>query len=253
MTDSIRPQPPANRLVDIGTGIGCGLLAAFLGSGPAALRLTDAGGERVWIALAATATPFTVVAVVILREAYAGLRSWMGERRGFFRVFVTLWLGSIVPVLYVLGAVLRTHTHHRPLAGATFALVGALMLVACGAFARRLAAFVEMLRASGHSGVSAVLSTGAYVIAFGALLFAAHKLHARLPAESAATMVDTTALALASALAARPELRPIRALAILGTLSAVVVLLVGFTRISPDLVSTRAPVFAALLAIFGRS
>lgn len=249
----------ATTLLDFGTALGCGLLAALVGAGPAALRLSssDAGdaGVHGLLLLAACAIPFTTLAVLVFRQAHTGLRAMIGkpdtasEQRGFVRTFVSLWLLSFSPLLFVLGSVLRDKTHHRPLAGATFALVGLVLLLGSAFVSHRLARLLDRLRerqASLHSALTFAL----YAMVVVMLLLAARKLHAKLPVESAATMIDTTALVLAAALAARPELRTIRLLGAVGPLAAAFVLVLGLTRVPPDLVhltTERAPAFAALL------
>ncbi len=246
-----------SRVVALGTAVGCGVFAALLGSGPAALRLKDVDGERRgWLLLAACAVPFTTFAVLLLREAYVGLRGYSGHQRNFVRVFVTLWLGSSAALLFVLGRVLRATTHHHALAGVTFALVGAVMALAAGLFTHRIARAVEALRTRGHFRAHALLSTFAYAIVAVTVLAAARSLHAKLPAGSAAVMVDVTALVLASALAARPELRAFRTFAVLGPVAAAVLVALGMTGFSSDLgalIDLRAPAFGALLTLLGRA
>ena len=247
-----------SRVIAIGTAVGCGAFAALLGSMPAALRLQDVDGERRgWLLLAACAVPFTTLAVIIFREAYVGLRAYSGSARNFVRVFASLWLGSSAVILFGLGRVLRATTHHHALAGATFALAGAVVLVACGLFTHRIARAIESLRTRepAHVRAHALLSTLAYGIVVVTVLAAARGLHTKLPTGSAATMVDVTALALASALAARADLRAFRMFAALGPVAAIVLIALGITGFSPDLgalVNLRAPAYGALLELLGR-
>ncbi len=239
-------------LAELGSALGCGLLAALLGSGPAALRLSSSdGGDRAWLVLAACATPFAAIAVGVLRETYAGLGALMGQQRSVLRVFVSAWLLTSAPVLFALGALLREKTHHRPLAGATFALVGLAVLLGTAAFSRRVALTIEKLREP-MPRLREAAAAIVHVAVVALVLYGARKLHAKLPVESAATMVDVTALGLACALAARPELRPFRLLAVVGPVAAVGVVVLGMTQTRPDFValaSERAPAFAILLSV----
>lgn len=235
-------------LVDLGTSAGTGLLAAFVAAGPAALRLSSLDGEtRAWLLLAAAATPFTIAAVLVMREAYTGLRAYAGDARGFVRLFVTIWLAISTVAFDVLGAVLRATTHHHALAGVTFALVALTVVFFAGLFAHRTARLLFTLSARASSSLSVAVYAGVALL----VLASVRHLHAKLPAESAATMVDVTALILASALAARPELRGSRPLAVVGPLAALAVVGLGLARFSPDLgqrVLHRAPAFGELLS-----
>lgn len=249
------PRAASAIVADLGTAIGTGVVAALLGSLPAALRLSDAGGaNRAWLLLAGAATPFAAVSVFILRDAYGGLRAYMGEQRSFVRVFVALWLGTVAASLDALGRVLRATTHHHALAGVTFALAAVMVVVGAGLATHRAARLIDGLRGRGLPRLHALLTTAVYALVAGMLLMAARHLHGKLPAESAATMVDVTALALSAALAARPEFRGFRSLAIFGPLAAVAIVVVGLMRLSPELgalVSSRAPAFGVFLHILG--
>jgi len=237
--------------VDLGTAAGAGLFAALVATGPAALRLSSLDGEsRAWLLLAASATPFTIAAVLVMREAYTGLRAYVGEARSFVRLFVALWLSSATVAFDLLGAVLRATTHHHALAGVTFALVSLFVVVAAGLFSHRVARIVDGLGARASSSLSILAYAGIALLVLGSV----RHLHSKLPAESAAAMVDITALVLASALAARPELRGFRTLAVFGPIAAIAVVALGLARFSPDLgqrVVHRASVFGELLHALG--
>jgi hypothetical protein len=254
--DESEPATAGSRVVHLGTAVGCGVFAALVGSGPAALRLANVYGEnRAWLLLAACATPFTTLAVLLLREAYVGLRAYMGAGRNFVRVFVSLWFGASAVWLDLLGVVLRATTHHHALAGVTFALTGVMGVLASGLLAHRIAGRIEALRSKGFVRTHALLSAWVYGLVAVLVLAAARSLHTKLAPESAAVIVDVIALGLASALAARPELRAFRTLAYLGPIAAIVLVALGVAGFSRDLgalVDLHAPAFGALLDVVGR-
>ncbi len=118
----------------LGEAFGMGLLAGTASSAlavvPAALRLSHAGASLIvaWLALAGATALFLGPAIAALRVA-----------RPLSRVVVCVPLGLLLaaPVLVLFARVLKTTTHHRPLGGATFAIVSAGVILGGIAVAAR--------------------------------------------------------------------------------------------------------------------
>ncbi len=235
-------------LIELGTALTCGFFAALLGAGPAALRLE--GARLGWWLMAAIATPITVLAILILREAHEGLRAMTGGNWSSVRAFVSAVFVIWAPAAFALAATLGATTHHRPLGGVTFALAALALFAFAALVARRLVAFHVALHDTSralHNAAGAVLHAVALVLLFAGVRL----LHDKLSATAASLFIDVTALTLASALGARHELSRSRRLAVLSPplLVVIAVLLVATPRDTRTLVTARSPTFAPLLGL----
>jgi len=128
----------ARESVALGAGFGYGLfvatLCAALAALPAALRASSAGASlpMAWLALWGAAA--------LMSGPIAG--AWR-VARPLSAAAWSLPLGlalSLAPLL-VFARVLKSATHHRPLGGATFAIVAALLVLGATAVAARVIAF----------------------------------------------------------------------------------------------------------------
>lgn len=94
---------------------------------PTALRTARAGGSffEGLLVGAAVLLPLVAVGLALFRAAGRGLRGVLGAspvRVASLRV--ALWIGLSVPLLAVLGTLLKVGTNHRGLGGATFGVLG---------------------------------------------------------------------------------------------------------------------------------
>lgn len=177
-------------LAELGVVVAVGAAAALLGSAPAALR--GAGAFTAWIALGARLAAPAVLAAWVLRGALTALRrrvapaSVAGGVGGAFVIAVAA-LSSFASV----GFVLHKTTHHRPLAGTTFAVVGLVAVLGAALAAVRLAGWVRPSAARQRAFLyGGALATVAVTWVFAVALRRA----GGLPPEIAASVVDVAAV-----------------------------------------------------------
>lgn len=179
-------------------------VAAALAAG--ASTLPSGTSAHVYVALSGGAAATAVPLAIGLRS----LRRWAG--RGTVVVRVVLFGGWLaVGPLALLGALMKAHTHHRPLAGATYAVVG--LVVALGALA--VASRLTVLTRSDARTVARMA-----VIVVALLAGAVNLLAFRRPASEpgvARALLDGLLLAGAVVIAARmnPRVRPSATIALL--------------------------------------
>jgi arylsulfatase A-like enzyme len=148
------------------------LAVSILASLPTGLRTAGAGGSFLEGLLlgAAVLLPITAVAIALARRAARGLRQVTGGPPPRTIAFgLAVWLGLAVPVLVGLGALLKSTTHHRGLAGGTFGVLALVAVVGCAVLAWRLIAIGRALVARGAApwaigGLGAALGTLPIVI-----------------------------------------------------------------------------------------
>jgi hypothetical protein len=144
------------------------------------------------------------------------------------------WLFASVDALLVFGALLRRTTHHHPLAGATFALVGLVVLVVFGALARRaLAVALTWSDATAH-GIFGLAAFGLGVLPILVAL--------KVGPPASGILVDALAYVIAVGFLSRASFAGDRLLGVVGPPLAVVVLLIGLTSLH------KAPLDAAVHA-----
>jgi choline-sulfatase len=126
---------------------------ALLASVPTALRTMGAGGGFASGLLvgAGALLPVVALALALSRASGRGFRQFIGAREGGApshvsgaaspraAVFgVALWIGVALPLLVALGAVLKATTHHRGIAGATFGVLGLVIVASAALVSQRL-------------------------------------------------------------------------------------------------------------------
>jgi arylsulfatase A-like enzyme len=114
---------------------------ALLASVPTALRTAVAGGDFASGLLigAGVLLPIVVLALVLTRASKRGFRQLVGAESPRAIVFgLALWIGVALPLLMALGAVLKSTTHHRGIAGATFGVLGLIIVGVAAILAERL-------------------------------------------------------------------------------------------------------------------
>lgn len=216
-----------------------------LASVPTALRASGAGGgflNALLVSMGVLLLP--VLAVLLLWPAAGrGLRQLVGREspRGA-AIGVVLWMGLATPAFAMLGAFLKSTTHHRGLGGATFGVLSLVVAVAAAIVAHRLLALGQWLVMRGMKPwIFASIATAIGVLP---LLVVALPLGQRGDegASVRAAMVDGAIVVMATALAGSMELSALlgRAARIIGVPLAVVVLVGAALRIESAPALARA-------------
>ena len=117
------------------------LAVVLLASVPTALRTAGAGGSFVggWLLGAGVLLPIVAAALILSRASGRGFHLLVraqGPRAAVLRI--ALWVGIALPLLEGLGAVLKATTHHRGIAGATFGVLGLVIVGGAALLAQRL-------------------------------------------------------------------------------------------------------------------
>jgi len=236
-------------LVHVGTLAFAGAAAALTASVLPASRLAErAGGSPILLApmLAGAALPLAVLGVALARSARDGLRALTRHGAAEPKPFLAPWLGAVGvlgPVATVFGTALFATTHHRGLAGATFAVAFALAVTGVGLFVRRIARPL----AAASSAIRRAVTIVSIVLFSAGLLVAARLFGGLPPSPVAACVQDACILAVAVALATSHELRR-RPFAYAGppiALALLVASLVGAAPAATDR-AAAAPLFPAL-------
>ncbi len=244
----LAPEPDAHVsfVTRLGSVFGAGALAALAASMPAATRVARAADGRfgvtgVWLALAASALVPMIVAVAILRGARRGADSLAGDAPTPRALGAAIWAFAATLTLMAFGAALRATTHHHALAGATYALVGIVVVAALALLTARLVAV-----ASGWPPLAQRAILGALaLLLLGALVLVSTRVSRTSP-PAALLLVDVLAAFIAAGIAAGPALATSRVFAALGPPLAVIVLVLGLGGLRgapkvPAAVRTHAP------------
>jgi len=212
VTPSMPPLGPVSRLAALHEACTLGASAAIVGSIPAALRAARQGGSFVggWLASAAVLLPILVLTCLASPAAGRGFRMVTGNRAGRSTATgLALWIGLTAPILVVLGAILKSATHHRGLGGTTFGVLALLVAIGVALVAKRLLATGRWLT---QRGVSArAIAVGLAVLSVAPLSIVALPLLGAADGGSdtlmlAATAFDVLIFALAAAVAATFDL-----------------------------------------------
>lgn len=114
---------------------------ALLASVPTALRTMGAGGGFAGGLLVGTGAllPTVVLVLALSRASGRGVRQLVGAESPRTVAFsVALWIGIALPLLVALGAMLKATTHHRGIAGATFGVLGLVIVASAALVSQRL-------------------------------------------------------------------------------------------------------------------
>lgn len=249
-------EPPASAILQFGSAVAVSAFGAAAATLPSGLRVTDSGAAAtcgalgVWAALTSAAFVPMLGAVLVLRNARAGLRILVAPSALPNVAGVVLWLLLEGVVLLLLGTILRATTHHHALAGVTFAVLAVVSGAVLSLVARRVAALYR----AGPRGMRAFLGLTALCLTAGVALFLSrlgHTQAARLGASLGPSLVDGFAFLIAAGFASRIAFARIRVLSLLGPPLAATLLLLGFStlRSCPPLteaIDERAPAFAPI-------
>jgi hypothetical protein len=246
-------------LVRAGSAVGLAALASCVGVVPATLRLAPRLGGAgsvvtTWIALAAAVFVPMLLAVIVLRGAWAGLRAFAGPA-GPARTFGFIaWTAVVFVALVAFGTVLRATTHHHPLAGATFAVTGVILGGGLALFATRL---VRALLPATPS-VLRVLNGVIGVVFLAVLGILGNRFVASAPDAPGGIAFDLLACAVAALAASQPALGTRKKVAFATFPLAGPLFILGLAVLrSPaapsDLVTESAPALAPMVrALSGR-
>ncbi len=191
-----------------------GLACAVIGSLPAALRTSRAGGPLLggWIGSAAAVMPFVIGFIALGAAAGRGFRMLTGNRAGRSTAAgLALWMGLVAPVLAVLGSILKTGTNHRGIGGATFGVVGLAIVILGAIVAYRMMSFARAMVERGWSARMVAVVYAAITIAppfATAFLLGRTNDDASAARALVATVVDVTIFVVAAALSASVDLKP---------------------------------------------
>jgi arylsulfatase A-like enzyme len=132
--DSTPRADPASSEV-AATALCSAAAAALWAAGSAGRLAAAAGSSRIacFLALWATALPLVAAGAMLARAARLGLSRLVPDApsRRLALVAAALWGASSVIALSVFGRMLHGATHHRGLGGATYGIVGAVVVGAC--------------------------------------------------------------------------------------------------------------------------
>lgn len=256
------PEEAPTFILRFGSAIAGAVLATAIVVMPAVLRVSNAlpvgiGAGAVWAALSAAALAPMIFAVFVMRGARVGARAFGGEHAPAYAFGLALFMTTVFAALALFGAVLRATTHHHALAGATFAIVGGIVVVGCAIVAARIVALVVRRTPK----VRRVLGPS-IALSFVALLFVLYARIARTVAGEELTdgfgpmVVDLLAFAMGALFASRPSFTRRRLLAFVGPPAAALVFLLGSTVLarSPVLrfaIRSQAPALTPMVATFG--
>jgi len=245
------PGEPGSWLLRFGGVVGAGALGSALAAAPAALRLEATLGSctpiGAWPFLFGISIVPMSLAVVGLRRARIGLRA-LGRSDGVAPgVMLLAWLGSCFVALTLLGAVLRSRTHHRALGGVTFALAAFVVALGLALVIARIGSLVQKASPSLRWALGAL---GMAVLGL-AVMKARHQLGDAAPfsATEGAKLVDGLAFALSAFIASGHPFVHRRALALVGPPLAAIILILGVSswHTCPALgeaLGEQAPMFA---------
>jgi choline-sulfatase len=129
-------------------GIACSfaLGIALLAGVPGAMRTARSGGSFVegWLGGTAILLPVVALGLLLVGAASRGFRAMVGTASPRTIVLgIALWIGLSLPLLAVLGAVLKATTNHRGLGGTTFAVLGAGAVIGAALLAHRLVIWAQ--------------------------------------------------------------------------------------------------------------
>jgi hypothetical protein len=220
----------------IATALACGLAVSLAAAGPAILRARSAGLShgllQSWMMIAAIG----LIPATILVCAFRSLRTdkVLTSAEGPLRIgswCLTLSLTMSLNVL--LGAALRKSAHHMGLAGATYAVTGAVFFLFSMLAARRLRKYFA--RASESAQKNYALACAVALSITVALCFLRISRAEGLPLTYGAGLMDAVVLLTLAFVAAQAKLRTARILTLIGPPFAALTLGIGLWTLRPAL------------------
>jgi choline-sulfatase len=149
-------------------------LVALVAALPPAVRLAGEGASllEAWLAVAALVCPVFACAIVLARAARRSISRIAGEIPISWVVSSGIWMLASLPATAFAAVWLKAHTHHRGLAGATFAVMALGIYVATALVARRVSTVVLSRVARDSARHSLAIATA--LVVFFLLIAAAY-------------------------------------------------------------------------------
>ena len=124
------------------------------------------GFFEAWLAVAGLFCPLLALLVASARVVRRTMRTYAPSAGVPLVVGAALWALAALPATAVLGAMLKANTHHRALAGATFAALALVVQVGSALVAWRMTSLVlpRVRRASTRATVTLILGAAALVL-----------------------------------------------------------------------------------------
>lgn len=250
-------DPQASLVTRFGTAVGGGVIAAVVASLPATIRVGDDGSvaraSTEWLALAATATPFAIAAVAILRRARVGAKILVGTRADAWIAGFFAWATFQMLFATAFGSLLRKHTHHHGLAGVTFAIAAAGFGLVLAVLVVRVMKALARLGRRVRRSAAIVAALATFIVLVVAAVRTAHAegLH------TTAGIVDALAFVLACGAASSRVVARQKPLAIAGVPVAAIVVALGLASLNGDSAlrgafANDAPLHDMFLSMFSR-
>jgi hypothetical protein len=224
-----------SRLMRFGNAIGAGTLGAGIATLPATFRLENVGvcsPVGAWaLLIATTVLPMTVL-VVLVRRARGGFFA-LG-RPGEDRVALVAllgWASSTFATLVLLGAFLRAQTHHRALAGVTFAITSVVLTFGIALVWARLAAILLSGHRASRRATIAVVVLGLVVALASVQHYVIRVPSVLLLTSQRVKVVDGLAFAMGALFASGRPFVNRRALALLGPPLAAIAAVLGVSSL----------------------
>lgn len=231
---SPEPDGGSSRVTRFGTVVGAGLVSAVFSSLPAELRMGDGGSMArawtTWLVLSSVVLPLGVLVALVFRRARVGLRLLAGDRVTPLALAALVWVAGELLLLSTFGALLRANTHHRGLAGVTFAIFAVTSGLAMAVVAAR---FTRSVGGLGPSWERLGVLAGGLVV-FALLVVAGVRGSALPDLPTSAWLVDGLALSVAAAIASSPTFARARLFALVSVPVAAGVLLIGLSLLRMD-------------------
>src|SRR5262249_44685938 len=131
--------------------------------------------------------PLVALSIAAARGARRTLRAMAPSAGVPLLVGSSIWALASLPVTAVLGAMLKANTHHRALAGATFAVLALVVQIASALVAWRVTSLVlPRVRRSSKRTIAALGLGGAGLVLFAITLTSAALAQDAAPAASSA-------------------------------------------------------------------
>lgn len=226
--------PPAemgSSVMRFGSAVGAGALGAAIATAPATFRLEDAAGVcspvAAWTLLIATMVLPMSFLVLVLRRARGGFLALGRGNCGVTLAVLLGWFGSTFVALALAGALLRAETHHRALAGVTFAITALALSLLLALVWARLAAILRRADDAQRWAMTGALGIGLVVTVASTRHELAGGLVWPLSTTQSVKLVDGLAFALGALVASWRPFVNRRALAFIGPPLAAVVLVLG--------------------------
>jgi hypothetical protein len=245
--DEDSDESSASLVTVVATALACGLAVSLAAAAPAILRARSAGVSQglvqSWVVMAALG----LIPATLLVCAFRALRTdkVLTSAEGPLRIGSwCLTLGLTLSLNVMLGAVLRKSTHHMGLAGATYAVTGAVFFLFSMLAARRLRKYFA--RTSESAQRSYALTCAVALSITVALCFVRISRAESLSITYGAGLTDAVIVLALAFFAAQTKLRTARILTLIGPPLAALTIGIGLWTTRPSLAGNAEATSTAL-------